>query len=460
MFPELILSAKHSAIPNSFVELDALVGGAEGVVTGYGVVGDRPVYVFAQDPTVKAGSVTSAHASKILKVLRLAKSCGAPVVGLCDSAGARLEEGVLAMNAYAEIFAQVARMSGTVPMIGVVLGNCVGAGAVLPTLMDAVVASESAALWMLVGPGATAKELDLFPHQVSANELGGAAAHAKRGGIAILAKDEAEALSQARSLLALLPDNSMESVEDELTGDVDINRELTAVNPDDPGAIIASLLDAGSALQLYAQSGMNIKTTLGRIGGRAVGLITVTGKICTVCSRKAARFIRLCDCFNIPIVTLLNTDGIAASAPEDQTETIKAVAQLSYASAEATTPKLTVITKNAIGAGYVAFGGRASADAVYAWHGAVISPLSPDAAVAVFKKAELASTKGDIDAARKSLVDDYASNVADALNAARLGLVDDIIEPADTRRLLISALEMLQGKRDQNPPKKHGNLPL
>jgi propionyl-CoA carboxylase beta chain len=392
--------------------------------------------------------------------MRLANTCGAPVVGLCDSAGARLEEGALAMNAYAEIFAQIARMSGTVPMVGVVLGHCSGIGAALPALMDAVIASESDAQWMIVGPGATAKELNLFPHQVSAKELGGAAAHAKRGGVAILAKDETEALSKTRVLLALLPDNSLESPEDDLTGDADINRELSAADPGDPDAIIASLLDAGSALPLYALSASSVTTTLGRIGGRAAGVVSAAGKLRADGCRKAARFIRLCDCFNIPVVSLINTGGLAAASPDDQTDTIKAVAQLSYAVAESTTPKLTVITHNAIGAGYIAFGGRASVDAAYAWPGAVISPLSPEAAVAVFKKDELAAVKGDVDASRRDFIDDYTANVADGLNAAKLGLVDDIIQPPDTRRLLISALEMLQGKRDQNPPKKHGNLPL
>ncbi|MDR1600724.1 MAG: carboxyl transferase [Oscillospiraceae bacterium] len=445
--------------PNSFVELDALVSGGEGVVTGYGAADGRPVYIFAQDPSEKSGAVSAAHAAKILKALRLARSCGAPVVGMFDSAGAWLEDGVLAMNAYAELFAQAARMSGVVPMVGVALGACVGAGAILPALMDAVIASESASQW-IVGPGATAKELGLYPGQVRDKELGGAQAHAKRGGVAILARDEAEAIGKARALLALLPDNSLESVEDEPTSDADINRALTAVDPAKPEAIVSSLLDSGTALPLYALYAGSVTVTLGRVGGRAVGIITATGKICSGGCRKAARFIRLCDCFNIPIISLVNTDGIAAAAPRDLTDTIKAVAQLSYAIAEATTAKLTIITRDAVGAGYAAFGGRASADAVYAWPGAVISPITPEAAVAALNKDELGAAKGGVEATRQRLIDGYARDVADGANAARLGLIDDIIEPADTRRLLISALEMLQGKRDQNPPKKHGNLPL
>ncbi|GHU69727.1 methylmalonyl-CoA carboxyltransferase [Clostridia bacterium] len=450
--------------PNSFVELDALVssrdGDAEGVVTGYGTVDARPVYLFAQDPSVKAGALTAAHATKILKILKLAKSCGAPVVGMCDSAGARLEEGVLAMNAYAELFTQTARMSGTVPMIGIVLGQCVGAGAVLPMLMDAVVASEASAQWMTVGPGATARELNVFPHDVQASELSGAAAHAKRGGVAILAKDETEAFVKTRALLALLPDNSLESPIDEVVDDAELNRPLASVKADDPDAVTASLLDAGSALPLYAQSASHVKTLLGRLGGRTIGVTAVNGKLCADCCRKAARFIRLCDCFNIPIITLINSDGVTATMPDGQTDLIKAVAQLSYAMAEATVPKLSIITGKAIGAGYVAFGGRASVDAAYAWPDAIICPITPEAAVAVFKKDELANAGGDSTAVKKALADEYARNVADGLNAARLGLLDDIIEPADTRRILISALELLQGKRDQNPPKKHGNMPL
>ncbi|MDR0397384.1 MAG: carboxyl transferase [Oscillospiraceae bacterium] len=445
--------------PDSFVELDALVAGGEGVVTGYGAADGRPVYVFAQDSSAQSGAVGAAHAAKILKVMKLARSCGAPIVGMFDSAGAKLEDGALAMNAYSELFAQAARSSGTIPMIGIELGASAGAGAILPALMDAVIASESATQW-IVGSGATAKELNLFPHQADAKELGGARAHAKRGGVAILSQDETEAIAKARALLSLLPDNSLESVEDAPTGDADINRSLTALDPSDPDAIVSSLLDAGTALPLYALYAPRVTTTLGRLGGRAVGIVAAVGKLCAGGCRKAARFIRLCDCFNIPIITLINTDGISAAAPDDLTDAIKAAAQLSYAVAEATTAKLAIVTKNAIGAAYAAFGGRASADALYAWPGSVISPITPEAAVAVFKKDELDAAADNVDAKRASLADAYARDTADGLNAAKLGLVDDVIDPADTRRMLISALEMLQGKRDQNPPKKHGNLPL
>lgn len=449
--------------PASFVELDCLVardGLAEGVVTGYGTVDGRPVYVFSQDYTVKAGAVTSAHAAKIVKVLNLARKCGAPVVGICDSAGARLEEGALAMNAYSEIFASIARMSGVTPMIGMVLGPCVGAAAILPTLMDVTLAVPGMGQLMAIGPAVASEELG---KNISAEALGGAEAQAKNGGVQLLCSDEKMAFEKARQLLALLPDNNLEDAP--LETPEDLNRKLSAVTAAESLSIVEGLLDTASALILSEAYAPNMITALGRMGGRSVGIVAnnakiADGKLCADACHKAARFVRLCDCFNIPVISLINTTGLAATDAAGQAGLIKASGQLCYAYAEATCTKLSVVVGNAIGAGYIAMGGKSIADVTYAWPGAVISPMLPEAAVALYQKDALAAAKGDPKQARKALADEYAATVADGVNAAMQGLVDDVIDPADTRKLLLAALEMLASKRDQNPPKKHGNLPL
>ncbi|MDR1569860.1 MAG: hypothetical protein LBS72_05155 [Oscillospiraceae bacterium] len=444
--------------PNSFVELDCLFTGgglAEGVVTGYGTINGRPAYVFAQDYTVKAGAITKAHAAKIRKALALARKCGAPVVGMFDSAGARLEEGASTVDAYSELYKDIARLSGVVPMIGVILGASVGAAAILPAMMDIVIASESSAQWTTVGAAAVSRELD---ERVDPKELGGAVAHAKRGGVSIVCPDEQTALRKARETLALLPDNNLENPPDSEPGD--LNRKLTIVDPDAPDKLILDMLDAGTALPLCEAYAPSALTYLGRLGGQSVGVVAATGLLNADTCRKVARFIRMCDCFNLPVISLINTTGFAAVRSDAQTDLIKASAQLAYAVSEATCPTVRVITGDAIGAGYAVFGGRDSADVIYAWPGAVISPISPEAAAALYYKDEIASSTGDVNAVRQSLAERYASEVADGVSAAAQGLVDDVIDPADTRRLVIAALGMLESKRDQNPPKKHGNLPL
>ncbi|HML46947.1 MAG TPA: carboxyl transferase domain-containing protein, partial [Clostridia bacterium] len=339
--------------PASFVELDCLVardGLAEGVVTGYGTVDGRPVYIFSQDYTVKAGAVTRAHAAKIVKVLELARKCGAPVVGICDSAGARLEEGPGAMDAYATIFAHVARLSGVVPTIGLVLGPCVGAGAILPTLMDVTLSVPGLGQLMAVGPAVASEELG---HAVDAEALGGAKAQAKQGGIHLLCSDEKMAFAKTRMLLGLLPDNNLEDAP--LESPDDLNRKLGTANAAEAFSLIEGLLDTGSALPLSEAYAPNLLTVLGRMGGRSVGIVAnhaleLDGKLDAAACRKAARFVRLCDCFNLPVISLINTKGLAAVGPTGQAELLKAAGQLTYAYAEATCAKLAVVTGSAIGA--------------------------------------------------------------------------------------------------------------
>jgi len=444
--------------PGSFVELFALAsdgGIGEGVVTGYGTVDGRPVYAFAQDATVKAGAVTAAHASKIVRTLNLAGKCGAPIVGMYDSAGARLDEGSRSLEAYGELYANIARLSGVVPMIGVIAGDCVGAASALPALADIVIAVDAHVRWAIVGPAAAGEELG---ERIDAKELTGAAAHARRGGISFVCAAEDEAIAKARAVLALLPDNNLECAPD--GAETGLDRKMASVDSDDAQAIVLDLLDAGSVMPLSAEYATDMMTVLGRIGGQSAGVIAASGFIGGNECRKAARFIRLCDCFNIPVIELIDVSGLSATRADMQTESIKAAAQLAYASAEATVPVVRVVTGDAIGAGYSVFGGRLTADITYAWPGAVISPISPESAVALYDKDEIEASDGDPKAERARLAERYASEKADGVAAAVNALVDDVIDPADTRRLVIAALGMLESKRDARPPKKHGNLPL
>lgn len=449
--------------PQSFVELDCLVardGLAEGVVTGFGTVDGRPVYVFSQDYTVKAGAVTSSHAAKIIKVLSQARKCGAPVVGICDSAGAWVEEGPAVMNAYSEIFAHLARLSGVVPTLALVLGPCVGAAAILPGLMDISIAAKGLGSVMALGPNVVSEELG---QRVTAESLGGAQAQADQGGIHLVCADEASAIQKAREILALLPDNNLD--DPPLAACEDMNRSLSGLDAGDAKACAEKILDAGSLIELSESFGKGLITCFGRLGGRSVGLVASNakvseGKLDAPACQKAARFVRLCDCYNIPVISLVNTKGLMAVDPQGQAALLKAVGQLCYAYAEATCAKLAVVTGYAIGAGYVAMGGKGSADLSYAWPGAVISPMLPEAAVALYQKDALANVKGDPKAARAELAAKYAAEVADGVQAAMGGFLDDVIDPADTRKLLIASLEMFVAKREAGPSKKHGNLPL
>ena len=443
----------------SFVELFALVSRNEegaGVVTGYATIDQRPVYIFAQDYTVRGGAMGKAQAAKIVKLLDMALKTGAPVLALMDSAGVRIDEGAEAMNAYSEIYQKLARLSGVCPIVSVVLGPCIGGAALLTQLADLSIVAEKVGQVMVFGPQVLAAMNGMA---VKPEELGGAKKAAEMGACALTAETEEEALQLAKDVLALLPSSNLEDTE--IVDTDDMNRQLPEIDPDDADALVAALVDNGSAIELYKDYGKNIKTVLARMGGRSVAIVAATGNVCAVCLQKAARFVRMADCFNIPVISLLNTCGVQVNSIEAQGWLFKAQAQLLYAYAEATTAKLAVVTGNAIGQAYVAMGGKANADVTYAWPGAVISALTPEAAVAVLYADKVkADTDLSVEAARAKYADEYIQNVAGAVNAAKAGMVDDIIEPAATRQMLISALEMLASKRDSNPPKKHGNLPM
>ena len=443
----------------SFVELFALVSNNEegaGVITGYATIEQRPVYIFAQDFTVRGGAMGKAQAAKICKLLDMALKTGAPVVALMDSAGVRIDEGAAAMSAYSEIYHKLSRMSGVCPIVSLVVGPCIGGAALLTQLADIAIVAEKVGQLMVFGPQVMAA---MNGKAVKAEEFGGAEVAAKMGACALTAATEDEAIAKAKQVLALLPSSNLE--DSDIVDTDDMNRLLPAIDPADVDALIAALADNGSAIELYKAYGKNVKTVLARMGGRSVAIVAANGKLCAACLQKAARFVRMADCFNIPVVSLLNTCGVQVDSVEAQGWLFKAQAQLLYAYAEATVAKLAVVTGDAIGQAYVAMGGKGNADVTYAWPSAVISALTPEAAVAVLYSKEVkADTDLTVEAARAKYADKYIEEVAGAVNAAKTGMVDDIIDPATTRQMLISALEMLASKRDSNPPKKHGNLPM
>lgn len=443
----------------SFMELFALVsenGGAAGVVTGYATVQDRPVYLFAQDFTVHGGAMGQLQALKINKTLDLALKTGAPVIALCDSAGVRVDEGAVAMNAYAEIYKNLARMSGVVPLVAVVLGPCVGGAALIAQLADVSVMAKNVGSLMVFGPQVLAAMNGV---DVKAEALGGADVMAKQGAVSLVAATEDEALTLATRVLGLLPGSNAEDAD--IVDSDDLNRLLPELSAADAAALVSQIADAGTAIELKAAYETGAHTALARVGGHAVGLVTTAGGNLTAGAlQKAARFVHFCDCFNLPVISLINTTGVAVDRIDNQSWLMNGQSQLLYAYATATVPKLAVITGSAIGQAYVAMGGKANADVTFAWPGAVVSALTPEAAVAVLYAEEVKADKAAPADARAKFAAQYVEEVAGAIHAAKAGLVDDVIDPAATRQLLIASLEMLISKRDSNPAKKHGNMPL
>ena len=447
----------------SFVELDALVSKNNdyaGVVTGYGTVNDRPVYLFAQDFTVHGGAMGEQQAKKICKVLDLAQKTGAPVIAMCDSAGVRVDEGAAAMNAYATIYARMAKMSGVCPMVALVLGPVVGGAALIAQLADVTIEAASVGQLMVYGPQVVSA---VTGKTVDAKKLGGADAMAAQGGVALTAKDEDEAIAMAVQVLDMLPGCNAEDAP--IVDTDDMNRILPVLEPTDADSLLAAMADAASFVELYKDYGKEIRVALTRIGGRTAGLVVSNGAenegyLTPAACAKAARFIRFCDCYSMPVVSLINSKGIVVPGAADQAKTMIAAAQLLYAYAEATTAKVSVVVGNAIGQAYVAMGGKANADVTYAWPGAVISALTPAAAVQVLYTDELKADKKPALESRAELEAKFAADVADGVAAAQAGMIDDVIDPAETRKYVIAALEMLSSKRDSNPPKKHGNLPM
>jgi len=468
----------------SFRELDALVThratgfGVEqskplgdGVVTGYGTIDGRLIYVFSQDFTVFGGSLGLAHATKICKVLDLAMKNGAPVIGLNDSGGARIQEGVVSLGGYADIFLRNVLASGVVPQISCILGPCAGGAVYSPAMTDFIVMVKGHSYMFVTGPDVVKA---VTHEEVTFDELGGAWVHNTESGVAhFAAETEEDAIYTIRRLVSFLPQNNMEDPpsipcqDDPLRTD-DILDTIIPDNPNKPydmKQIICSVVDGGDFLGVMEHYAQNIIVGFARLNGRSVGIVAqqpmvLAGVLDINSSAKGARFVRFCDAFNIPLITFVDVPGFMPGLAQEHGGIIRYGAKLLYAYCEATVPKITVITRKAYGGAYDVMSSKhIRGDVNLAWPTAEIAVMGPEGAINVLYRRELAEAE-DPDALRDQLVQEYREAFANPYVAASRGYIDDVIEPKQTRPTLINALEMLQNKRDENPPKKHGNIPL
>jgi acetyl-CoA carboxylase carboxyltransferase component len=470
--------------PDSFVELDAFVTHrssdfgldaqvvlGDGVVTGHGTIDGRLVFVFSQDFTVFGGSLSEAYAEKICKVMDLAMKVGAPIIGLNDSGGARIQEGVVSLGGYADIFLRNTLASGVVPQLSVVLGPCAGGAVYSPAITDFIVMVEGTSYMFVTGPNVVRA---VTHEDVDAERLGGATTHTSVSGVAHLAaRDEAEALSLARSILAYLPQNNLEEPAPIAPLDPIDRRdvELDTIIPDDPSRpydmhdVIGRVVDDGDFLEIQPAWAQNIIVGFARLGGRSVGIVAqqpavLAGALDIDASTKAARFVRTCDCFNVPLITFVDVPGFLPGVGQEDGGIIRHGAKLLFAYCEATVPKLTVITRKAYGGAYDVMSSKhIRGDMNFAWPSAEIAVMGVEGAVNIIFKDRIDEAE-DPAVERARLVKEYEAQFANPYIAAARGYVDDVIVPSETRPRLIAALEMLAGKRETNPRKKHGNIPL
>jgi len=469
--------------PESFVELDAFVthrstdfGLAEqkilgdGVVTGYGTVDGRRVFVYSQDFTVFGGSLSEAYAEKICKVMDLAMKVGAPVIGLNDSGGARIQEGVVSLGGYADIFLRNVLASGVVPQISVILGPCAGGAVYSPAMTDFTVMVDGTSYMFVTGPNV----VKTVTHEdVTAETLGGALTHTTISGVAHLAAaDEAAALDAARAILSYLPQNNLgDPPRLDAPARVADDPSLNDVIPDDPQKpydmheVIGRVVDGGSFLELQPGWAQNMIIGFARVGGRSVGVVAqqpavLAGALDIDASVKAARFVRTCDCFNVPLLTFVDVPGFLPGLGQEHGGIIRHGAKLLYAYCEATVPKVTVITRKAYGGAYDVMSSKhIRGDMNFAWPTAEIAVMGADGAVSIIFRDEIAGSDDQV-RTRAQLVQAYEAEFGNPYAAAARGYVDEVILPSETRRRVLGALELLEDKRDTNPPKKHGNIPL
>jgi propionyl-CoA carboxylase beta chain len=470
--------------PGSFEEIDKFVthrcrdfGMADqvipgdGVVAGHGRVNGRPVCAFAQDFTVFGGSLSETNGAKIAKVMDLAMKIGAPVVGLNDSGGARIQEGVLSLGAYADIFLRNTLASGVVPQISAIMGPCAGGAVYSPAITDFTIMVKSTSYMFVTGPDV----IKAVTHeQVTKEELGGAQTHNEKSGVAHFAvADDRECLLLIRELLAFMPSNNLDDPPVEASADAVDRAEasldtLVPAQPTQPYDMLDALhavVDDGNFLEVHRHFARNLIVGFARLGGRPVGVVAnqpahLAGVLDIDASVKGARFVRFCDAFNIPLVTFEDVPGFLPGTQQEYGGIIRHGAKLLFAFAEATVPKLTVITRKAYGGAYCVMSSKhLRTDANFAWPTAEIAVMGAEGAVNVLYKRELDAAM-DVAAARAAKVAEYREKFAHPYVAASHGFVDEVIAPSDTRRKLITALTALDGKRDKNPPKKHGNIPL
>jgi len=443
----------------------------DGVITGYGTINGRLVYLFSQDFTVLGGSLGRAHADKIIKIQESALKNGAPIIGLLDSGGARIQEGVISLGGYGDIFLLNTLSSGVIPQISCILGPCAGGAVYAPAITDFIIMAKNSSHMFVTGPEVVRS---VTHEEVSFEDLGGAMVHNEISGVAhFAAENEEHALFTTRTLLDFLPRNNMEDPpvvvcqDDPLRTDSKLDT-LIPENPNKPydmHEVIETVIDLNTFLEVQAHFAQNVIVGFARLNGRSVGIVAnqpavLAGVLDINASMKAARFVRFCDCFNIPLIIFEDVPGFLPGLTQEHGGIIRHGAKLLYAFAEATVPKITVITRKAYGGAYIVMSSKhMRGDINLAWPTAEIAVMGPEGAINVLYRREI-TTAENPEARRIELVQEYRDKFANPYVAASWGYLDDVIEPSQTRPNLINALEMLQNKRDENPPKKHGNIPL
>ncbi len=470
--------------PGSFAEIDRFVVHrctdfdmqdnkilGDGVVTGYGKIDGRQVFLFAQDFTVFGGSLSGAFAEKICKIMDLAAKAGAPVIGLNDGAGARIQEGVVSLGGYGDVFLRNVLSSGVIPQISAIMGPCAGGAVYSPAMTDFILMVKNTSNMMITGPDVVRT---VTHEEVSAEELGGAMAHATKSSVAdFAANNEEECIQLIRTLLSFIPQNNLEDPPFVPTDDPTdrMDPALRTLVPDSANQpynikdLIRLVVDDGNFFEVAPLYAKNIVVGFARCGGRSLGIVAnqpahLAGVLDIDAAKKGARFVRFCDSFNIPIVTFVDVPGFLPGVAQEHGGIIKHGAKLLYAFCEATVPRITIITRKAYGGAYVVMSSKHTrADINLAYPTAELAVMGPDGAVNIVFRNELKGSR-DVEGRRAELEADYRENFANPFKAAELGYIDDVIRPEETRPRIIQALEMLAGKRDTNPPKKHGNIPL
>ena len=443
----------------------------DGFITGYGRIEGRLVYLFAQDFTVFCGSLSETNAAKIVKIMDLAAKMGAPVIGLNDSGGARIQEGVMSLAGYADIFLRNTLYSGVVPQISAIMGPCAGGAVYSPAITDFVLMVDKTSYMFITGPDV----IKTVTHEeVTKDQLGGAMTHNETSGVAhFLAHDDGECLSMVRELLSFLPSNNLDEPPrkactdptDRADAALDTIIPAQSNQPYDMKDVIRAVVDDGYFFEVHEHYARNIAVGFARLDGRPIGIVAnqpsvLAGTLDINASVKGARFVRFCDCFNIPLVTFEDVPGFLPGTAQEYGGIIKHGAKLLYAFAEATVPKVTVITRKAYGGAYCVMASKhIRTDVNYAWPTAEIAVMGPEGAVDIVYKREL-DAAANREQLRREKIEEFRDRFANPYVAADRGFVDAIIQPRDTRKKLIQALAMLGTKRDKNPPKKHGNIPL
>ena len=467
-FRELDMFVTHRTVGFGIEEQKIL---ADSVITGWGAIDGRLVYVFSQDFTVFGGSLGEVHAEKVCKIMDLAMKNGAPVIGLNDSGGARIQEGVVSLAAYAYVFLRNVLASGVVPQISAIMGPCAGGAVYSPAMTDFTLMVKGTSFMHITGPDVIKA---VTREEVTSEELGGAMVHNSKSGVAHFAvEDEDDCFALIRRLLSYLPQNNMEDPPFLPGADPAerMDEALDSIVPDSPTRpydikeVIRRVVDGGEFLEVHQHWAQNIVVGFARLGGFSVGIVAnqpmvLAGVLDIDSSIKAARFVRFCDCFNIPIVTFVDVPGFLPGVAQEHGGIIRNGAKLLYAYCEAIVPKVTVITRKAYGGAYDVMSSKhIRGDISYAWPSAEIAVMGPEGAVNIIFRKQLAEAE-DAEAERERLVAEYRRQFANPYVAAARGYIDDVIEPHETRPRLIEALQMLRNKRDANPPKKHGNIPL